>query len=55
MYAWIWRTLPGGTPGKLIGSAVLIVTVAVLLFLIVFPWVEPRLPFGDATVGPGPR
>ena len=50
MYAWIWRKLPGGMSGKLVGSAVLILVAVALLFLVVFPWVEPRLPFNDVTV-----
>ena len=45
MYAWIWRRLPGGVPGKVIGSAILILAVVALLFLVVFPYVDPRLPF----------
>jgi hypothetical protein len=50
VYGWIWRALPGGLPGKILGSAVLVgIVVAVLLF-VVFPWVEPRLPFNDVTV-----
>ena len=50
MYTWIWRKLPGGLPGKLVGSAVLVLAVVALLFLVVFPWAEPRLPFNDVTV-----
>ncbi|HVD29072.1 MAG TPA: hypothetical protein VNC79_11325 [Mycobacteriales bacterium] len=50
MYVWIWRHLPGGRPGKLVGSTVLVLAVVALLFLVVFPWVEPRLPFNDVTV-----
>ncbi len=50
MYGWIWRVLPGGLPGKIIGSTVLIAGVCVLLLFIVFPWVEPMLPFNDITV-----
>ena len=53
MYGWIWRTLPGGTLGKLAGCTVLLVLVVLLLFLVVFPAVEPLLPFGDVTVGDG--
>ncbi len=42
--------LPGGLPGKVLGTAVLVgIVVAVLLF-VVFPWVEPRLPFNEVTV-----
>ena len=50
MYVWIWRHLPGGLAGKLLGSLVLICGVAALLFFFAFPWVEPRLPFNHLTV-----
>ena len=50
MYVWIWRRLPGGLPGKLAGSLVLLVGVLALLFFIVFPFAERRLPFQDITV-----
>ena len=50
MYVWIWRHLPGGLPGKLLGTLVLLAGVVALLFLVVFPWAEPRLPFNQVTV-----
>ena len=50
MYVWIWRHLPGGLAGKLLGTAVLLAGALALLFFVVFPWVEPRLPFNDVTV-----
>ena len=50
MYGWIWRQLPGGLPGKLLGSLVLLTAVVLLLFFVVFPAVEPLLPFSDVTV-----
>jgi hypothetical protein len=50
VYGWIWRTLPGGLPGKLAGCAVLLTAAVALLFFVVFPAVEPLLPFGDVTV-----
>jgi hypothetical protein len=50
VYTWIWRTLPGGLPGKLIGCAILIASVGVLLWFVVFPWAEPLLPIDDVTV-----
>jgi hypothetical protein len=53
MYSWIWRHLPGGTAGRLLGSAALLVAAVAVLFVVVFPAVEPRLPFGDVTVDPG--
>jgi hypothetical protein len=53
MYGWIWRTLPGGMPGKLLGSLVLLTAVVLLLLFVVFPAVEPLLPFSDVTVDSG--
>lgn len=50
MYAWIWRTLPGGRLAKVAGCAVLLLAALALLFLVVFPYVEPRLPFNQTTV-----
>jgi len=50
MYGWLWRTLPGGLGGKLAGCFALLLGVLALLFLVIFPWVEPRLPWNDVTV-----
>jgi hypothetical protein len=50
MYTWIWRTLPGGLAGKLAGVLVLLVAVVAVLFLVVFPWVGPKLPSNHVTV-----
>ncbi|MFC4149176.1 hypothetical protein ACFO0M_23235 [Micromonospora mangrovi] len=50
MYAWIWRKLPFGLPGKLIGSVLLAAATVALLWLVVFPWAEPLLPFDDVQV-----
>jgi hypothetical protein len=52
MYVWVWRRLPGGIPGKLLGCLALLVGVLALMFYLVFPWVEKRLPFNDVTVDP---
>ncbi|PRY00385.1 hypothetical protein [Allonocardiopsis opalescens] len=55
MYGFVWRILPGGLPGKLIGTLVLVGGVAALLWYVVFPWADPYLPFNDVTVeGGGP-
>jgi hypothetical protein len=51
VYVWIWRTLPGGLPGKLLGCALLLAAAVAALMLVVFPRVEPHLPFSDVTVG----
>lgn len=50
MYAWIWRRLPFGLPGKLAGSVLLIASAVALLWYVVFPWAEPLLPFDDVQV-----
>ena len=50
MYTWIWRHLPGGLPGKVVGSLLLVAAAVALLFLVVFPWAEPRLPLNQVTV-----
>jgi hypothetical protein len=50
MYGWLWRKLPGDLTGKVFGSVVLLVGALALLFFVVFPFVEPRLPWNDVTV-----
>lgn len=55
MYAWIWRRLPFGLPGKIIASVGLALGAAALLWYFVFPWAEPLLlPFDDVQVGTDP-
>jgi len=47
MYAYLWRRLPGPL-GTRVGLAVaLIAGVVVLLLTVVFPWVEPVLPYTE--------
>lgn len=41
MYAWIWRHLPFGLPGKLAGSLVLAGGAVALLWFVLFPWLDP--------------
>ena len=50
MYGWIWRHLPGGTGLKTAQSLFLVLAVAALLLFVVFPLVEPYLPFNSVTV-----
>ena len=50
MYAWIWRKLPFGLPGKLAGSALLVAAAVAVLWFWVFPAAEPLLPFDDVQV-----
>ncbi len=50
MYTWIWRHLPGTTAWKLTQTLVLLLAIAALLLFVIFPVVEPHLPFDRATV-----
>ncbi|MDQ7910993.1 hypothetical protein RB614_41550 [Phytohabitans sp. ZYX-F-186] len=51
MYAWLWRHLPFRRLGRLVAVAVLGGIVAVLLWRVVFPFLEPiLLPFDDVQV-----
>ena len=50
MYGFIWRHLPGPTAARAVVALVLVMAVVALLLFVVFPWVEPRLPFNDVTV-----
>jgi hypothetical protein len=52
MYTWIWRRLPGNIPAKALGALLLILAVSALLLFIVFPQIEPLLPFTEVTVTP---
>lgn len=51
MYTWIWRRLPGGPPAKALGALILVLIVCAVLLFLVFPRLEPLLPFTDVTVG----
>lgn len=50
MYAWIWRHLPGPVPVRAIIALVLLLGIVALLFIVVFPWLDPLLPFNHVTV-----
>ncbi len=50
MYGWIWRRLPFGTPGKIIGSLLLTAALAALLWYVAFPAIDSHLPFNDVQV-----
>ena len=50
MYGWLWRHLPGDRRLKALQSLLLVLAVCALLLFVVFPWVEPQLPFNDVTV-----
>ena len=54
MYAWIWHRLPGPIALKVVEALVLLAAVVMVLFVVVFPWLEPRLPFNDVTITDSP-
>ncbi|WP_164477826.1 hypothetical protein [Nocardioides pantholopis] len=52
MYAALWRILPGPRWLKIAEALILVLLALALLMTVVFPAVEPLLPFDDITVGP---
>jgi hypothetical protein len=54
VYVWIWRHLPGPLAVRLLLAVLLLAAVVAVLFLVVFPRVEPLLPFSDVTVDRSP-
>lgn len=53
MYSWIWRHLPGPLALRLLTALVLVAGVVALLLFVVFPWIDPMLPFNHVTAGTG--
>ncbi len=52
MYTWIWRHLPGPTAVRTLEALLLFLIVVALLFFVVFPWLEPYLPFDRPAADP---
>lgn len=50
MYGWMWRHLPGPVAARLLITLVVLVGVLALLMLVVFPALDPLLPFNDVSV-----
>lgn len=50
VYAWLYRMLPGPTPVRILLAMLLLVAVFFLLMEVVFPAVEPYLPYSDVSV-----
>jgi len=50
VYSWIWRVLPFGRPGKVVGSLLLAGIMAVVLWVGVFPYAERWLPNNDGQI-----
>ena len=51
MYGWIWRHLPGPVAVRVTLAVVLVCGVVALLFFVLFPIIDPLLPFNDVTTG----
>ncbi len=51
MYRWLWRHLPGGPPGKATSAIILATAVLAVLWLVIFPWLTPRLPLDRVMPG----
>lgn len=49
MYGWIWRNLPGPVAVRVVLAVALALGVVALLLFVVFPWLEPLLPFNNVT------
>ena len=50
MYAWIWHRLPGSLAAKAAATVALLAVAVAALFLVVFPYAEPRLPWNNVIV-----
>lgn len=50
MYGWIWRHLPGPAPIRAVLALAMFLAVVAVLFIYVFPWAAPRLPFSDVSI-----
>jgi hypothetical protein len=55
MYSWIWRKLPFGLPGKIIGSLVLVAGIGLALWFLLFPVADTWLPSNDVQVTGSPN
>lgn len=53
MYGWIWRHIPGHWIVRTIWVVAAVLFIVWLLFERIFPWLDPRLPWNDVTVGQG--
>lgn len=54
MYSYIWRHLPGPVVARLTQALLLFAGVVALLFFVIFPRVEPLLPYSNVTIDPAP-
>jgi len=54
VYAALWRSIPGNAFAKIGAMLLLLVSALALLFFVIFPVVEPHLPWNDVTVNTPP-
>lgn len=50
MYGWLWRTLPGPWPAKILIVVVALSALFLLLMEVVFPAVSTLMPYTDVAV-----
>jgi hypothetical protein len=53
VYAWLWRHIPGPLPIRLLVSLAVLVGVVALLFFVIFPAIDPHLPWNNVNVSNG--
>jgi hypothetical protein len=52
VYGWLWRHLPGNFPIRALIALALLVGVVALLLFVVFPVIDPHLPWNNVNVSP---
>jgi hypothetical protein len=59
VYLWIWRRLPDDPRVKLLIAAAAVLVAGLVLWYVVFPWLEPKTQFDhgvmDGTPSPTPH
>jgi hypothetical protein len=50
VFSWIWRHLPFGLTGRIVGSLLIVAGLAALMWYQVFPNIEQYMPFTDGQV-----
>jgi xanthine/uracil permease len=51
IFPWIWKLLPGNKRLKVFLAALLVAAITVVLFLVVFPWLDNFLVAPPVVVG----
>lgn len=55
MYPWLWRHLPGPLGVRLAVAVALALVAVAVLFFVVFPVVDPLLPWNHVNIGAPPK